>query len=355
MFVSISAVRPSIAAMQGWLDLTALPFPALLTDSRGLVVAANDAACFAAGVETGRAVGLALWDCYWIALQHGQADEIRSAVSDLMTPLPATGALGKRLLPGRGILLRLEGEAPVAAALPAAALAMAGSPPDELRQVEWVASHDLHQPLRAVQISAQRLLRSGPGALGVESQQALLETIVANTRQLSQMLDDLAAWCGHAAAQAVEVPSKACVELACARLRQTGRPVPGIEYGEPLPRVSAQPEGLVTVFEHLLSNACQNRAAEREPRVVINAARAGGAWLFCVRDNGQGFEPGHREKLFRLFYRVSPSGPGRGLGLALSRRIVESWNGAIWAESEFGNGAAIWFTVPALREERTSR
>jgi signal transduction histidine kinase len=108
--------------------------------------------------------------------------------------------------------------------------------------------------------------------------------------------------------------------------------------------------GLLTqVFQNLIANGLKFCAAGRRPRIHIAAVPLGGDWVFCVRDNGIGIEPQYAERIFRLFERL-PSAevyPGSGVGLAISKRIIERHGGRIWVESQPGAGAAFHFTLPA--------
>jgi hypothetical protein len=66
-----------------------------------------------------------------------------------------------------------------------------------------------------------------------------------------------------------------------------------------------------------------------------------------VRDNGAGFDPVYRERIFRPFERLNGKRfPGSGLGLALAKRIVEQHGGEIWAESALGEGSTFYFSLP---------
>lgn len=114
-------------------------------------------------------------------------------------------------------------------------------------------------------------------------------------------------------------------------------------------------KGLVaSVFENLVSNAVKYGGAGG--RILITAKETGDGLLTCgVWNDGPGFAPQDGERLFRRFSRLrgdrGDTRPGTGLGLYVSRQIVERHGGRIWAESDPGRWASFSFTVPAARVE----
>lgn len=119
---------------------------------------------------------------------------------------------------------------------------------------------------------------------------------------------------------------------------------------ERLPRVCADRRMLHSVFQNLVSNAIKYRS-EAPPRIEVSARRGGNAWLFSVRDNGKGIDPKHRDAVFRIFERLGneagrDKGQGKGIGLALSRKLIERHGGRMWLESAAAQGATFYFSIP---------
>jgi signal transduction histidine kinase len=115
-----------------------------------------------------------------------------------------------------------------------------------------------------------------------------------------------------------------------------------------LPRVSADPARLERVFLNLLSNALKYSLGDA---LVIVRARAVDEMVeVTVTDQGPGVPPEELPHLFERFYRVPHSGArteGLGLGLFITRRLVEEHGGRTWVESAVGKGSTFAFTLPA--------
>ncbi len=119
---------------------------------------------------------------------------------------------------------------------------------------------------------------------------------------------------------------------------------------EPLPVVHGDRQRLLEVIQNLVDNAAKYTDGQPEPRITIGQAgvEPGSHWpVVYVRDNGDGFEPAHAERIFGLFEQLNPGRGGTGIGLTLVRRIVETHGGRVWAESAGrGQGASFYFTLP---------
>jgi signal transduction histidine kinase len=103
---------------------------------------------------------------------------------------------------------------------------------------------------------------------------------------------------------------------------------------------------LATAIRCLIANACKFRG-EALLTVHIGAVREGHNWLFSVADNGLGFDPAYKDRIFRPFERLNGKQfPGSGLGLTLARKIIEQHGGDVWADSCPGQGTTISFRLP---------
>ncbi|MDH3320931.1 MAG: ATP-binding protein [Betaproteobacteria bacterium] len=125
-----------------------------------------------------------------------------------------------------------------------------------------------------------------------------------------------------------------------ARLRPQLEAAGAEVYGGSLPAVRADPRQLERVFRALIGNAARHRGAEA-PIIHVSARPAGREWLFSVRDNGSGIDPGDHHAVFSAFRGARE--------LPACRRIVRRHGGRLWVESARGQGATFYFSLPATR------
>jgi light-regulated signal transduction histidine kinase (bacteriophytochrome) len=115
---------------------------------------------------------------------------------------------------------------------------------------------------------------------------------------------------------------------------------------DPLPTVTAD-AGIEYVLQNLISNAIKYHRERVVPEIHISAREDADSWVFSVADNGIGIDSRNQEKIFGIFCRLHGSDiPGNGIGLALSQKIIQAHQGAIWVESEPGAGSKFFFTLP---------
>ncbi len=104
------------------------------------------------------------------------------------------------------------------------------------------------------------------------------------------------------------------------------------------------------VLVNLLKNACESIASVgiSSGQIVVRVRPEGGRVQFSVSDNGHGLPAVDPSQLFEPFFTTKPEGVG--IGLAVSRSIVEGAHGRLWAEANTPHGAVFHFTVPAVPE-----
>ena len=222
----------------------------------------------------------------------------------------------------------------------------------ELEQFAYVASHDLQEPLRKVASFSQLLQRRYAGKLDARADQ-YIEYAVDGAKRMQALIDDLLAYSrvGRSAREPALVSSDAALTQARANLadqiEQTGATV---ETGH-LPLVLAELPLLIAVFQNLLSNSLKFSGG-KQPRVVVTVRRDEPFWVFSFSDNGIGIEPDYAERIFVIFQRLNERGAyaGTGIGLAMTRKIIEYFGGRIWLDPTCTEGARFLFTLPMPEE-----
>lgn len=222
----------------------------------------------------------------------------------------------------------------------------------DLDQFAWTVSHDLKEPLRLVSSYAQLLIRRRENSPDPDEQD-FVEYIRAGVARIHTLIDGLLVYAGAARRQAETLGAADANAVAAEAVRsfvdvveETGATI----KIDPLPAVRANPPELLQVFQHLIGNGLKFRKPGEPPRLCISAAESDGEVRFAVRDQGIGIKPEHHDRIFVLFQRLHGSEyPGIGLGLALSKRLLEAHGGRIWLESEPGASSTFYFTLPAAQ------
>jgi signal transduction histidine kinase len=225
----------------------------------------------------------------------------------------------------------------------------------ELEQFAYIASHDLQEPLRKVASFSQLLQRRYAGKLDARADQ-YIEFAVDGAKRMQALINDLLSYSrvGRSDREPALVSSDAALTQARANLaeqiEETGAT---IETGH-LPLVLAEMPLLIAVFQNLLSNALKFSGG-KPPRVVVTVRRDEPFWLFSFSDNGIGIEPEYAERIFVIFQRLHErtAYAGTGIGLAMTRKIIENFGGRIWLDTTFTGGTRFCFTLPMPQETMT--
>lgn len=221
------------------------------------------------------------------------------------------------------------------------------------RQQDFLAavSHEFKSPLASLRLTAETMQRrDAVAADGHHWLRRILGDLGRLEGMVSNILDTSRLEQGEIELSPEPVPLDQVVSMVTAHLADRLLEV-GVTIERRVPTdllLHVDPSGLHTVVRNLIENAMHATSARDGGTVVVEARSTAAATTFSVRDDGIGFEPQERERLFERFYRVGPemrrATPGTGLGLAIVRRYVELEGGRVTAASD-GPGAGALFTV----------
>jgi PAS domain S-box-containing protein len=223
----------------------------------------------------------------------------------------------------------------------------------ELEEFSYVASHDLREPLRMVNIYAQLILERIAAKNGDEGDATLSQFanfVRQGANRMEALIDDLLTFAVSVHAESVPAGAadlsesfRQALSVLSSRIVESGATI----TADPLPEVIGDVQQMAHVFQNLLSNSLKYSRVGVPPEIHVSVQTDGDICTISIRDNGIGFDQGYAERIFGLFKRLHKEEyPGTGLGLAICKRIVERYRGSIWAEGRPASGATFYFALP---------
>ena len=217
-------------------------------------------------------------------------------------------------------------------------------------QVLEVVAHDLRHPLQVILTLVHAMLLAPGGSQNERAPLADIEAQVRRMRALIQgLLDAARLESGPFVLQRSRVAPERFVQEVCeaheALLSQASLQLHRDVHAG-LHEVSVDVDKIRRVFENLIANAVKFTPAGG--RLTLGAAQDDGYVRFWVADTGAGLDADTAAHMFTRGWQAQPGRGGFGLGLAISKSIVEAHGGRIWAESRAGGGTTVFFTVPSL-------
>lgn len=218
----------------------------------------------------------------------------------------------------------------------------------ELEQFAYVASHDLQEPLRMISNFLQLLKKRYEGRLDSDADE-FIGFAVDGAKRMQILINDLLAYSRVTSkAEAFEnVNLEKVLDEVLFNLEIDIEKNQAIIKREPLPEIHADYSQMVQVFQNLVGNALKYRSDEK-PEISISTKKEHDHWLFGVKDNGIGIESEYFPQIFQIFRRLHTHDEyeGTGIGLAITKRIIEHHQGKISVESEPEKGSTFYFTIP---------
>jgi two-component system sensor histidine kinase/response regulator len=219
-------------------------------------------------------------------------------------------------------------------------------------------SHDLRNPVTGGLMVLKSLLAEAEANHGaaIVPQAVLQRMIQSHDRQLAlinSLLETHANEMGGIALQLQPLNLRPFVEqlaIDWGPLLQREEATLDVLIPVDLPPVCADPNQLSRVYENLIANALKHNPPGLLLTLNAETVRHGDSTMICclVQDNGVGISPEHSNTMFELYKRGNQARRtvGLGLGLYLCRQIITAHGGEIGVESELGQGASFWFTLP---------
>ncbi len=219
----------------------------------------------------------------------------------------------------------------------------------ELEAFSYSVSHDLRAPLRHLD-GFSRILQQEYGPKLPDEARHYLDRIRNAATHMSDLVEDLLqlSRLGRQPAHRELHSLRTLVDEARAEALEgsDGRKIVWQIYS--LPEVHADAALLRQVLTNLFSNAVKFTRQQHAAVIEVGSTEENGMNVIFVRDNGAGFDPRYADKLFGVFQRLHRQDEfeGTGIGLATAQRIIQKHGGRVWAESQPGQGATFYFSLP---------
>ena len=220
---------------------------------------------------------------------------------------------------------------------------------EELESFAYSVSHDLKIPLRSIDGSSRIIFEEYHDKLD-EDGLNLLNSVRTNTNRMNLLLDDvlLLSRAGSQEMNIMDIDTKKMVKNICYEFydKYENRDI-RFNLAE-LPVVKGDRLLLKQVFENLISNSVKFTSKKDFSMINIEFEDNKHDYVFCISDNGIGFNKEDCSKLFVLFQRMHSNDEyeGTGVGLSIVQRIIRRHDGNVWAEGELNKGARFYFSLP---------
>ena len=218
----------------------------------------------------------------------------------------------------------------------------------ELEQFAYVASHDLQEPLRMISSFLQLLQMRYSGQLDSDADE-FINFAVEGAKRMQNLIQDLLAYSRVTTKgnEFKDIKMEEALEQALVNLKMSIEENNANITHDPLPIITADYSQMIQLLQNLIGNSIKYRS-DKIPEIHISAQEKDNDWIYSVEDNGIGIDSKYSDQVFQIFKRLHTNEEykGTGIGLAITKRIIERHSGRIWVESELGKGSKFYFTIP---------
>ena len=220
-------------------------------------------------------------------------------------------------------------------------------------------AHEVNQPLAATAINGNAcLLWLSAQPPNLEEARQAIERIVSDTSRANHIIERIRSLAKRSSPQTELLNINKIIReilLLTSNEIQSNHITLTTDLSDDLPLILGDHVQLQQVILNLIINAIEAMngvASDGRVLLVSSASDKSDGVLVAVRDTGPGLAPGTIDQIFDAFYSTKNS--GLGMGLAISRSIIEAHNGRVWAEPNTPRGAALRFTLPAIPDGASS-
>jgi PAS domain S-box-containing protein len=225
----------------------------------------------------------------------------------------------------------------------------------ELEAFTYTVSHDLRAPLRAIYGFSAILAKEYSGRIDAEANR-MLTIICENVKKMDRLITDLLAFSRLSRSEINLLrPTMNSVVKSAFDSNSTEEDKKNIRFIlHDLPDAPCDPSMLAQVWGNLISNSIKFTSPRIERTIEISGKKDGSMVIYEIKDNGVGFNPKYKDKLFEVFQRLHKMGEfeGSGVGLAIVKRIINRHGGDVSGEGEEGAGSLFRFTLPGRNRGR---
>jgi light-regulated signal transduction histidine kinase (bacteriophytochrome) len=220
----------------------------------------------------------------------------------------------------------------------------------ELEQFAYVASHDLQEPLRMITSFLTQLEKKYNDVLDERGKQYIYFA-VDGAKRMRQIILDLLEFSriGRAEDKMELLDLNELVNEILILHRKQIKEKKAVISINNLPKLITSKNYMRQVFQNLISNCLKYTSTQDGiiPEISISAESFENHWQFSIADNGIGIDPQYFDKIFIIFQRLHNKDEysGTGIGLAITKKIIENLGGNIWVKSEEGKGSTFYFTI----------
>ena len=222
---------------------------------------------------------------------------------------------------------------------------------EQLKHFAYAVAHDLKEPVRTINSFSKILVKKYEQTMPPDGK-SLLNLITSSSNRLGTMIQDLLSYAtmDKNLLKASEVKLNDVVEIVKSQLQAAIDENEVVLNCNNLGIVKGHQTLMIQLFQNIISNAIKFKTSKESPIINIASEKMGDFYQISIQDNGIGIAENHIDHIFGVFNKLhAPTEySGSGIGLATCKKIVDIYEGKIWATSELGKGTMFYFTLPAF-------